>query len=139
MKKDIGRIKDYFEGRREVVALFLFGSFGTPLEREDSDIDIALLIAPEKSKGKTPELLKTEYYNASPGFSMRTVDIVVLNTAPSALKYEVLRTGRLLMDRDSDFRKDFTAKVMQEYFDYRHVEDVYFKGVKERLRRAVHG
>jgi predicted nucleotidyltransferase len=139
MRPEIERILNYFSGRNEVSALFLFGSFDTPGERSDSDIDIAVLIGPERADRERIDELKGEYYGASPGFSMRTVDIVILNTAPSALKYEILRTGRLLMERGPDFRKDFTARTLQEYFDYRPIEETYFRGVRGRLRRAVHG
>ena len=138
MRVDVNRILDYFSHRREVVALFLFGTFDTPQEREDSDIDIAVLIASDTIK-VAREILKAEYYKASPGFSLRTVDIVILNTAPSFLKHRVLKTGRLLLDRDPDFRKEFTARAIQEYFDYKPIEETYFKRMKERLRKVVHG
>ena len=138
MKMDIERIRGYFSHRREVSALFLFGSFDTPQEREESDIDIAVLLVPEEIPGRA-EALRTEYYAASPAFSLRSTDIVILNTAPTFLKYHVLKTGRLLLDRDPDSRKEFTARAIQEYFDYKPLEEIYFKGMKARLRKTVHG
>jgi predicted nucleotidyltransferase len=138
MRKEIQRILEYFEKRREVVALFLFGTFDTEKERPDSDIDLAVLIDPQKTKDNSYEMLKAEYYNTSPDFSLLDVDIVILNAAPTSLKYEILKTGRILLDRNPDLRRLFTALTLQEYFDYKIVEDIYFNALKKRLR-AVYG
>ncbi len=136
MRAETERVISYFNHRPEVMALYLFGSFDTPFERADSDIDVAVLVS-KKSKKKL-EVLKTEYYDASPGFSMRTVDIVILNTAPTYLKHRILKTGRILLDRNPQRRKEFTAMVLQEYFDYKPIEDLYFSRLKTRYSRA-HG
>ena len=137
MREEIERILSYFTNRPEVVALYLFGSFDTMFERADSDIDIALLISKENKKEF--EILKSEYYNASPGFSLRTVDIVILNTAPTYLKHRILKTGRIMLDRNPSQRKEFTAMVLQEYFDYKPIEDLCFRKLKSRFSRIVHG
>lgn len=138
MRKEIQRILEYFEKRREVVALFLFGTFDTIKERPDSDIDLAVLIDPQKAEDNNYEMLKAEYYNTSPDFSLRNIDIVILNTAPTPLKYEIFKTGRILLDRNPDLRRLFTALTLQEYFDYKIVEDTYFNALKKRLR-AIYG
>lgn len=137
MRVEIERILSYFSKRPEVIALYLFGSFDTPFERADSDIDIALLVS--KGNKKEVEVLKSEYYNASPGFSMLTVDIVILNTAPTYLKHRILKTGRILLDRNPPTRKEFVAMVLQEYFDYKPIEDLCLRGLKSRFSRIVHG
>jgi predicted nucleotidyltransferase len=137
MRAEIERTLYYFEKRPEVIALYLFGSFDTKFERDDSDIDIAVLLSRENKK--EIEVLKSEYYNVSPRFSMRTVDIIILNTAPTYLKHRILRTGRILLDRNPLKRKEFTAMVLQEYFDYKPIEDIYFNRLKTRYSRTLHG
>jgi len=137
MRAETERVISYFNHRPEVIALYLFGSFDTPFERADSDIDVAVLVS-RKSK-KELEVVKTEYYNASPGFSMRTVDIVILNTAPTYLKHRILKTGRILLDRYPQRRKEFTAMVVQEYFDYKPIEELCFNRLKARFAKAAHG
>lgn len=137
MRAEIERILSYFTKRSEVMALYLFGSFDTPFERADSDIDIALLVF--KGDKKELEVLKSEYYGASPGFSMRTIDIVILNTAPTYLKHRILKTGRILLDKNISQRKEFTTIVLQEYFDYKPIEDLCSSKLKSRFSRIVHG
>ncbi|MCL5981597.1 MAG: nucleotidyltransferase domain-containing protein [Firmicutes bacterium] len=138
MKKEIQNILAYFGKRKEVVTLFLFGTFATPKEKRHSDIDLAVLLDPGELKGQNSEVFKAEYYNASPSFSLRSLDIVVLNTAPASLKYEILKTGSILMDRNPDVRRYFTALTLQEYFDYKFIEEICFAALKKRLREA-HG
>ena len=138
MIKDLQRIMDYFSQRPEVRTLFIFGTFDTPFEREDSDIDIAVLVNPAITMDAL-ESLKNEYYSASAGFSLRCVDIIILNSAPSGLKHRILKTGRFVIDRDPGYRKHFTARSVQEYFDYRFIEDIYFDKMGKRLRKAAGG
>lgn len=137
MRAEIERILSYFTKRPEVMALYIFGSFDTPFERADSDIDIAVLVSNENKKEL--DILKDEYYYASPGFSMRTIDIVTLNAAPTYLKHRILKTGRILIDKNPSLRKEFTARVVQEYFDYKPIEDLYFSRLKTRYSRVLHG
>src|SRR3990172_6249352 len=55
---------------------------------------------------------------------MRTdeVDVVVLNTAPTALKGWVLQTRRVLCDRDPLRRHRFESLALREFFDFRLFE-----------------
>lgn len=58
------------------------------------------------------------------------------NTAPAYLKSEVLKTGSILLDRSPDIRRFFTAITLQEYFDYKFIEEIYFVALKKRLREG---
>src|SRR3990172_11523713 len=138
MRKDLQRIMNYFSQRPEVKSLFIFGTFDTPFERENSDIDIAVLVNAAITKDVL-ESLKNEYYAASTGFSLKCVDIVILNSAPVPLKHRILKTGRLISDRDPQYRRHFTARAIQEYLDYSFIEDVYFDKMGKRLRKAAGG
>jgi len=131
---DVKRIMRYFKGNDEVSALYIFGSAGKGKTTGESDIDIAVLIDESKLKKKNFELLKRKYYAASPAFSMRPVDIVILNTAPPFLKYQILKTGRILFDRSRKLRVRFTERAITEYLDYKPIEDIYLKAVARRFR-----
>src|SRR3990172_7203712 len=102
MRKELQRIMDYFSLRLEVMTLFIFGTFDTPFEREDSDIDIAVLVNPVITKDVL-ESLKNEYYAASTRFSLKCIDIVILNSAPVPLKHRILKAGRIIIDRDTEY------------------------------------
>jgi predicted nucleotidyltransferase len=137
--EDLTRIKRYFRERAEVSALYLFGSFSRDKVNAESDIDIAVLIDESKLERKNFETLKNLYYAASPTFSLRTVDIVILNTAPTFLKYQVLKTGKVLFDRKRKLRVHFTERAIIEYLDFKPLQDICLNGVSKRIRRANNG
>lgn len=139
MQDDIRRITDYFKDRDEVSALYIFGSAAGGKETAESDIDIAVLINDRKKGRKTYESLKKAYYSASPKFSLRPIDIVVLNTAPPFLKHRIIKTGKVLFDRNRRLRVRFVANAIIEYLDYKPIEDICLKAVIGRFRRASVG
>jgi len=138
-EKDIERIVHYFRERDEVAALYLFGSSAKKRKTKESDIDIAVLIDESGSGKKYLERFRKAYYEASPGFSLGPVDIVILNTAPPFLKYQVLKTGRVLIDRKRKLRVGFTEKAITEYLDYKPIQDICLKAVARRCREKSIG
>src|SRR4030042_6399355 len=131
---EVERIIRYFKGTDEVSALYIFGSAGKGRTTGESDIDIAVLIDESKLKRRNFELLKRKYYAASPTFSMRPVDIVILNTALPFLKHQVLKTGRILFDRNRKLRVRFTERPITEYLDFKPIEDIFLKAVAKRFK-----
>lgn len=136
---DIKKIVAYFRGRDEVSALYFFGSASLGNANRDSDIDIAVLVNDAKKGRKTYESLRGEYYAASPRFSLRPVDIVLLNTAPPFLKHRIIKTGKVLFDRNRRLRVRFTARAIMEYLDYKPIEEICLKAVANRVRRPAIG
>ena len=92
------------ERRSGVDALWLFGSRAQGRAREDSDLDLAALFRRQPS---ADELLamKTE----AARLAGREVDLVDLDRASPILAMQVLRHGRLLVDRDPSRRARFVA------------------------------
>ena len=135
-KNDLKKILNFFNKRKEVIVLYLFGSFGTERENKESDIDIGILIDPKKIKDKDYEQLKDEYYSQTPKFSLRPVNIVILNTTSLPLRVEIFKKGQLLIDKNPEFRNFFIYKSLLEYYDYVFIEKIYFDYVKKRLKEA---
>jgi len=138
-ERDIERIVHYFTERDEVGSLYLYGSSARARKTKESDIDIAVLIDESGSGKKYLERFRKEYYEASPGFSLGPVDIVILNTAPPFLKYQVLKKGRILFDRERNLRVRFKEKAITEYLDYKPIQDIYLKAVTRRFREKTVG
>ena len=137
--KDINNIIKFFKTQDEVSALYLFGSYPNGHRTDKSDIDIAVLINENKLKRKNFDHLKNKYFNASPEFSLRPVDIVILNTASPYLKHRILKTGEILFDRNRRMRVNFTAKAIIEYLDFKPIEEIFNKAVAGRFRRRAVG
>jgi predicted nucleotidyltransferase len=136
---DTGRIIRYFRDRAEVSALYVFGSSAKNRKTRESDIDIAVMIDESGLKKINFERFRKIYYEASPGFSVRPVDIVILNAAPPFLKYQVLKTGRVLFDKRRKLRARFTERAITEYLDYKPIEDICLNAVARRFREKTVG
>jgi len=96
-------------------AAYLFGSFGRGEERADSDVDLGLLYGspPAATLLDQPFLVAAELES----LLGRSVDIVVLDTAPVDLVHRVLRDGRLLLQPNPSARIAFEVRARNEYFD----------------------
>jgi predicted nucleotidyltransferase len=101
----------------EYVAVYLFGSHARGTARDDSDVDLAFW----RRHPSAPTLDEQPYLYAdelSQGLG-RPVDLVELNHAPSDLVHEVLRDGRVVLDRDRDLRIQLEVRARQHYLDMR--------------------
>jgi hypothetical protein len=116
----------------EVVVAYLFGSLARGQATPRSDVDVAVLL----DAGLGPRELverQLELAVALDDLSTREVQVVLLNTAPPFLAYQVLREGRLLHERDREERIDFEVRAMKRYFDVKPMLDFY----RERLVREL--
>ncbi|MEW6245060.1 MAG: nucleotidyltransferase domain-containing protein [Bacillota bacterium] len=125
-------LAEYFAGRREVVAAYLFGSRAEGVARRDSDADVAVLLD-ESVQGsfdyrmrmadELERLLKT------------SVDLVVLRNAPLLLQYQILKRGRIVFERDVDRRAVYQMRVMGRYYDYKRFFDFHSKHLRETIKQ----
>jgi hypothetical protein len=63
--------------------------------------------------------------------------VVLLNTAPLALRHRVIRDGRVLLDRAPDRRRDFETRSECLYLDFKPVLDAYDRELLRWLREPV--
>ena len=68
-------------------------------------------------------------------FHRNEVDIVILNEAPPALRFNIIKEGKVIYVADESMRITFEAKTMCEYIDTKHLREEYahnlFKNIKE--------
>jgi predicted nucleotidyltransferase len=134
LPKDISdRIKyasQYLEKRKDVIFAYLFGGLAkgdaTPL----SDVDIAVYLdeGVDCIEAKLDiledliDILNTD-----------EIDLIVLNQSSLSLKMNVIRSNRLIVDKQPFTRHAHDSLVMRKYFDYSRLESAILK------RRFYHG
>jgi len=103
---------DLLDQRFGLDTLWLFGSEAEGKERQGSDVDLAALF---RRQPKGLELLdaRTELEE----ILHRDVDLVDLDHASPILGMQVLRRGRLLMDRNPRRRSSFSGRTLSMYED----------------------
>ncbi len=128
---EIGRC---LSGVEDLMLGYVYGSF---LVRSDfHDIDVGLLISGERGPY---ELFKYSMRIASDLERCITprseVDLRILNTAPTAFRYEVVKTGRVVFARDETLRSAFEADVLVRYLDLKYL----YARMDRSLLAAVNG
>jgi predicted nucleotidyltransferase len=118
------RLREHLrDAPREVVCAYLFGSFARGEAGPQSDVDVGVLFEklPASRLDAGPLDLEADLERALG----RTVQLVVLNSAPADLVHRVLRDGRLVLDRDRGRRIRFEVERRNEYFDLEPIRRLY--------------
>ena len=115
---------EYLEFHPKVLFSYLFGSLakGNPLPL--SDVDIAVYLADTlygtndklDILGKLMGILQTD-----------EIDLVVLNTAGLPLVMNILKSKKIIVDKDPFTRHIFESLSMRKYFDFSVKESAQLK------------
>ena len=122
------KLRAPLEARADVKFALLFGSSALRGPDQARDVDVAVaLSAPLSLLDLSALACELE---AATG---RDVDLVDLGEAPTLLRWQVLRYGRVILTRDRDACLSFQARVPIEHADLQF----YFERESEGLRRAL--
>lgn len=124
-KKIISTISSVLEKEIYIVFSYVCGSF---LEGAFKDIDVAIFI----DEGKITSFLRYELQMESllnNAVGKFTFDVRILNGAPLSFRYEVVKSGKLILTKDEESRIDFEASTFSNYFDFAPFRDRYLKEV----------
>ena len=116
-----------------IAAAWLFGSVAREEEREDSDLDVAVLLRPGAASDAEPGLreLATQLEPYSPS---GRVDILVLGEQGAVLRHRILVEGRLVHEADRDLRVDFEGRTISQYLDWKPTHEIAMQAVFAGLR-----
>jgi len=124
-EKLLRRIKEYFDNRPEILAVYLFGSLTRGHFNKNSDIDLSLLIDPKLNRIDVFDLKLEVAVELEKIFDIE-FDIVIFNTAPIRLKHQIIK-GELVLEKDRQFRITEEAKAIRNYLDMKNIYDTYEK------------
>jgi uncharacterized protein len=98
----------------DVEAIYLFGSYLTSDQQQDSDVDIAVLFPHEKAK-----LLKnfamSDCRDALENVLKRTVDLINMRTVNTVFQNEIIQQGRIIYQQNERTVDEFEMQVMSSY------------------------
>jgi len=117
VENKINELKKYFEDKSIILAVWIIGSYGTEYQREDSDIDFALLF--DEDISLMDEMAISCEISDIIGFE--NVDTIDLRKSPITLQFKTLNEGREFYERD--FIK---VSNYMEYVFNRHRDEKYY-------------
>ena len=108
-----------------LVAVYLYGSYGTPDQTPLSDIDLGLLFTDDQVP--TPKEHVALITRIIGVLREDDVSVTVLNKAPLAFQHRVLAHGRRLLVRDEIAHADFVERTVTRYSDFAVDEARFFE------------
>jgi predicted nucleotidyltransferase len=124
------RIRALLESQKTVKFAYLFGSRATGKAGPLSDLDIGVYldgrVNPLTYRLKLLENLVRITNNEN-------IEIVVLNTAPPLLNYEVIRHNHIIKD-NVPRRVIFETEVLRDYLDTIYLRQIHREGIKEKIK-----
>ena len=134
-KEQKAAMAEYLATIPEIVLGVLFGSYARGQGRPDSDVDCAVLLSEAVPTARYLDLRLRVMDGLASAIGRDDVDVAVLNEAPLALAYRVLRDGVLLFCRDHAAYVRYRVRTLNLYFDFaplleRH-QELFLKRVSE--------
>ena len=121
IENEIENLKKYFSQQPDILAVWIVGSYGTEYQREDSDIDFAILF--DKDIDDLEEMKFacdiTEILN------IENIDTINLRKAPITLQFKAIKDGRNLYEADYIKICDYIEYVIDNYVDRKYYLDKF--------------
>jgi len=127
------KLSEFFSDVDSVTVAYLFGSTARGEASGLSDIDIALLFDEAVAKKEAFDLQSELIGELGALLKTNNVDLMVLNSSPLLLTYNVIRYG-IVLKSDERVRIKFETKIMSRYLDEQyHIK----RHARESLRRIA--
>lgn len=110
-------------------AIYLFGSWGTPNARPESDIDLAVLASrplPEKTRWALAQELAL--------LASRDVDLLDLLSASTVMRFQIVAHGRRVYCADEAVCANFESWVFSAYARFNEERREILQDIRQRGR-----
>lgn len=129
-------LAQYFVPLDEVVLAYLFGSHARGQVWAHSDLDVAVLLQGHPDNDHCFDIRLEVTGGLMDILHTNDVDVLILNQAPPALRYAVLRDGVLLFCRDHQAMIKFRVRALNEYLDFKPVLRRHERAILEKARKG---
>lgn len=133
---DIKKIQDYFASQKDVVAVYLYGSFASGSPHKGSDLDIAVLFDGVVNLYDRLGILYSNFPDLSITVEPEVRDIS-LKDSPVFLMNVI--QGKNIYAKDETKKIEFEVAVMREFYDTQKLRDIDYSYMKERIREGTYG
>jgi predicted nucleotidyltransferase len=131
-------MRDYFMQQPDIVVAYLFGSVARGRAHHLSDVDVAVLFAPEITLEASVKR-QLQLMGDLKAFADHEVQATVLNRALPLLAYQVIKYGILLYERSRHERVAFQVRAMSTYFDFKPTLDFFDQVIQQRIQEGRFG
>jgi len=133
------KIEPIFSEDKRIICAYLFGSSATGMVHKRSDLDLAILLDPEKVKTFCLDDLLNLEVKLTLALKTERYDFVVCNKASLILKFRIISTGKIIYNINDALRCEFEERTMQEYYDFlprlNEFNREYFLALREEYKK----
>lgn len=137
IKNIIFQNEDVFRQKKEILAVYLFGSQITGFSSKESDLDLAVLVT-DKNKISAKELLKlllAKNSNLSVNLHLSLID---METSPIFL-YQIVKNGVCVYEKEPYERIKFESRALSLYYDNEHLRNIYHYYLQRSFKEGNYG
>lgn len=124
-------VHNYFKKRKEVVAVYLYGSYAAGKEKRYSDIDIGVVLDPQNREASMA--LQGQYTVALGRQLRKDIHAVIMNTAGEALLKQIFSKGVCVCVNDEPEFKRFKMKSFSMISEFGYYLDMTQAGFLRKL------
>lgn len=130
-------IADYFSHRKEVVAVYLFGSYARAQELPMSDVDVGILL----DDAALPEALeKRDRYMVDLSRLLRKdIHPVILNSAGEGLMKQIFSRGKCIAENNHEKHILFRTAMFSRIVDFSYYKNQMQTGLSRKLTELSDG
>lgn len=129
-------LRDRLTPETDVLVAYVYGSHARGTAGPLSDVDVGVLL----NEGSDYFQRRVDLTRAVAEVTGDdAADVVVLNDAPIALSYRVLRDGKVILSRDERSRIRFVVQTIDRYLDMAPMRRMYADGTRHRLAEGRFG
>ena len=125
------KIIRFFENKREVAAVYIFGSFASGRQRSGSDVDIGVLLHPEFI-GEADALREQCMIQLGRTLN-KDIHVVILNHAGEVLLKQVLSKGKAILIKNQKEDKYFKMVSLSRVVDFNYHLEKMQSGLTKKI------
>ena len=138
IKKNKGKLDIIFK-KNNVILAYVYGSVAEGKENPLSDIDIAVLFSKKVKKNDYFDLRIKIAGEIDRALKIYKTEIICLNQAPSFLRHEAVYGGINIYCTNSNIKRNFEFKTLQEYEDFKYYLNIGSNTMKNQIRNGTFG
>lgn len=133
---DIRKLQHYFASQKDIMSVYLYGSFAKGTIHPRSDIDFGVLF---DGKVNLYSRLGQIYADLCDLKLPAEPEIREINLRQSPVFLLNVIQGQLLATSNEQRKNEFEVAVLRQYYDTQRLRDIRYQYMQERLKEGTYG
>lgn len=129
----IEKISSYFDKRREVMAVYLFGSYAKGTQERDSDIDLAIIL--NRDDRARQNELRRQYIVDLGRILRKDMHIVIISSIDEGILAQIFKYGQCIINHDPHLLARFKMIAYAMIADFGYHKNLMKMGFIRKLSR----